>query len=325
MVEQTTNLRAQVRDRVLLGTLYVAFFSIVFVIGLYATFPYERLRDFVASKLSSPEGSATGQRVEIGELSPTGLGGVHIRDLTLTQTAAATPDTPPTVVHLSEATARLALLPLLFGRQNLTLEAQAGAGTLDGQVERTSDEQHVQLDFNDLDAAELGVGTWVTLPVKGKARGKVDLRVPADLSKSTGSIDLEISGLRISDGKAKLKPPGMPGTGFTLDEIDAGKLKLGIDVKDGVAKLTRCSADGKDLKLAGKGKVTLADPWKRSRPDLDLDLTFSDAYKNKSDRTKAMFELIGMQPDWQRATTPDGTMKIHIGGTFLAIRGGPGR
>jgi type II secretion system protein N len=111
--------------------------------------------------------------------------------------------------------------------------------------------------------------------------------------------------------------------GLTLDELEAGKLKLGIDVHDGVATLSRLSADGRDLKLSGKGTVRLAEPWKRSRPDLDLDLTFSDAYKNKSERTKAMFEILGMQPDWQRATTPDGTMHLHVGGTFLAVRASP--
>jgi hypothetical protein len=37
-----------------------------------------------------------------------------------------------------------------------------------------------------------------------------------------------------------------------------------------------------------------------------------------------MFELLNMQPDWQRAISPDGTMRLHVGGTFLAIRGTPG-
>jgi type II secretion system protein N len=107
--------------------------------------------------------------------------------------------------------------------------------------------------------------------------------------------------------------------------VEAGKLELSIEVRDGVAKLTRLSTDGKDLKLSGSGNVRLVDPLKRSRPDLNLDLTLSDDYKNKSDRTKAMFELLALRPEWQRATTPDGTMHVHVGGTFSAIRGGPGR
>jgi type II secretion system protein N len=177
-----------------------------------------------------------------------------------------------------------------------------------------------------VDIGELGLGSLVTLPLKGKASGTIDLRVPTDVTKGTGEVKLEIRGLHIGDGKAKIKPPGMgAGSGLTLDEIDAGKLGLTVDIRDGVANITRFATDGKDLKLAAKGKVHLADPLKRSRPDLDLDLTFSDVYKNKSDRSKAMFEILGMRPEWQHATTPDGTMRVHVGGTFLAIRASPGR
>jgi type II secretion system protein N len=323
MVEQTT-WAMQARDRLLLSVLYVGFFGVVFVLALYWTFPYDRLRDFIAAKLSAPEGSTTGQSVEIGELTPTGLGGVRVRDLTFTQTSA-TPDAPPSVLHLSEITAKVSILPLLFGSKKVDLQARAGAGTLDGKLDRSSDAQKITAEFSGLDLGDMGLGSWLSLPLKGRATGNVDLNVPnADVTKTTGTVTLEVAGLHVSDGKSKIKPPGMA-AGFTLDEIDAGKLKLGVDVRDGTATLSRLSADGRDLKLSGKGNVRLSDPWKRSRPDLDLDLTFSDVYKNKSDRTKAMFDLLGFQPEWQRATTPDGTMHVHIGGTFLAIRGGPGR
>jgi type II secretion system protein N len=321
MVEQVSR-RAQVRDKLLLGVLYAGFFSLVFVFAVYWTFPYERLRDFVSSKLSAT--TATGTRnVEIGELTPVGFGGVRVRDLSIVQTSAA-PDSTPSELRLAEVDAQVSLLPLLLGNKKVALKASAGKGNIEAKLDQSGDSQHIEADLDALDLGEMGLGSWVTLPLKGKATGKVDLRLPADPTKATGSVKLEIKGLKVGDGKAKIKPPGMP-AGLTLDEVDAGKLDLSLEIRDGVATLTRFSTDGKDLKLTGTGNVRLADPIKRSRPDLNLDLTFSDAYKNKSDRTKAMFELLGLRPEWQRATTPDGTMHVHVGGTFLAIRGGPGR
>jgi type II secretion system protein N len=319
MVEQAPSLR----DKVLLGVLYVGFFAFVFIMAMYWTFPYDRLRDFIATKLSAPEGSTSGTSLEIGELAPAGFGGVRVRDFTYTQTGVNT-DTPPQTLHLSEVTAKVSLLPLIFGNQKVALQARAGDGTLEGNFERNSEAQKLTAEFTALDLADMGLGSWLTLPLKGRLSGNVDLQVPTDPTKATGSVTLDIAGLHVSDGKAKLKPPGMM-VGLTLDEIDAGKLALNITVRDGTATVSRLSADGKDMKLSGKGNIRLADPLKRSRPDLDLDVTFNDAYKNKSDRTKAMFELLAMQPDFQRATTPEGTMRVHVGGTFMAIRGTPGK
>lgn len=322
MVEQISR-RAQLRDRLLLGLLYATFFGVVFIVSAYWTFPYDRARSFVAAALSSKEAGGVTRTVEIGELEPAGFGGVRIADLSVTQ-IAATQDATPMHIKLSEATAKLAILPLLFGSRKVELNAVAGAGTLDAKYNEDSDTQHIEAELDALDVAQLGLGSFIGLPLKGKASGTVELNLPTDATKATGTIKLEIHGLKVGDGKAKIKPPGMPG-GLTLDEVEAGKLELSLEVRDGIAKITRLSTDGKDLKLAGTGNVRLAEPIKRSRPDINLELTFSDAFKNKSDRTKAMFELLQLRPEWQRATTPDGTMHVHVGGTFLAIRGGPGR
>lgn len=321
MVEQVSR-RAQLRDKLLLGALYASFFCVMFVFAVYWTFPYERLRDYVAEKLTATTPSGT-RTVELGELSPVGFGGVHVRDLSIVRTSSA-PDSTPSELRISEVNANVSILPLLLGSKKITLEATAGKGTIDGKLDQSSEAQHIEAKLKAVDVGEMGLGSWVTLPLKGKATGTIDLRLPADPTKATGSVKLEIRGLKVGDGKAKVKPPGMPG-GLTLDEVDAGKLELSIEVRDGVATITRFSTDGKDLKLTGTGNVRLADPIQRSRPDLNLDLTFSEAYKNKSDRTKAMFDLLNFRPEWQRATTPDGTMHVHVGGTFLALRGGPGR
>ena len=149
------------------------------------------------------------------------------------------------------------------------------------------------------------------------------MALPAEANKATGELQLKIAGLHIGDGKAKLSLPGLR-SGMTLEEIDAGSLDLAIKAANGSAELERFGTDGKDLKIRGEGAIRLANPIRRSRPDVQLELKLSDAYKNKTDRTKALFEILAMQPEWQRATGTDGALNLHVTGTLQTPRATPG-
>jgi type II secretion system protein N len=304
-----------VREKLLHGAMYLAFFSLVFTIALYWTFPYDRVRDYVAYRLSE----ATGGTVEIDSLEPAGLSGVEVHDVLYTP-RAQTPDAAPIQLRLDDLRAKLSLFGLLFGRRTLSVDAHVDSGSLEGTLQQSGDARELSLNLSQIDLGRMGVGGFLGLPIKGKGTGTIELHVPKDeVAKITGDVDLDVLGLHIGDGKAKLKLPGMA-NGFTLDELNAGKLRLASKIQAGVANLTRCSSDGSDLKLIGKGNIKLADPFGRSRPELDLELKFSPEYKQKSDRTKAMFDLISFNPELRRATAPDGTLRVHVGGTFLALR-----
>jgi type II secretion system protein N len=319
MVEQVSR-RAQLKENAILAGLYSSFFVLVFLLSAYLTFPYDRLRDLITASATSNEAGAR-QSLQIGRLRPLGLSGVRLSDVEFTRQPVAAD--PPSVVRISELSLRVSLWALLFGNKKASLEADVGKGKVEAHYEQNASGQHVEAALNAVDVAELGLGALVGLPLKGKATGDVDLTVPAELSKTTGTVKLEIKGLHIGDGKAQVKVPALGGSGLTLDEIDAGKLELGLSVQDGVATLTRLATDGRDLKVMGKGNIQLVDPIKRSRPDLTVELTFSNAYKNKSTRTSVMFDLIGQRDEWKHATTPEGTMRVHLSGTLQALRGGP--
>jgi type II secretion system protein N len=319
MAEAST--RANVRETLVLGALYTGFFVVVFVISAYLTFPYERVRDLIMSRASTTATIGPSRSVQIGELVPFGLGGVRLKDVEIVQTS--TPAEPPSVLRVAELSVHLSPWALLFGERKLELHAAVGGGHVDAKYLESSTSRHIQAELDKVDVAQLGLGSYVGLPVRGKASGNIDLTVPAEAQKSTGTVKLEIKGVHIGDGKAKIKIPALGGSGLTLDEINAGKLELGVQVQDELATLTRFATDGSDLKLSGKGSLRLTDILRRSRPDLTIELTFSDAFKAKSDRAKAMFEIIGMRPEWQHATTPDGTIRVHVGGTLQALRAGP--
>jgi type II secretion system protein N len=315
--------RVHIRENLALGAIYTGFFLLVFFISAYLTFPYDRLRDLIMSKAST-SGPIGARTVTIGELQPVGMGGVKMKDVEIVQ-ASTPPTDPPSVMHFAELTVHIAPLALLFGEKKVNLDAAIGGGRIESSYVESSSGRKIKAELSKVDVAQLGLDSYVGLPIKGKASGSVDLTIPAEASKSTGSVKLEIKGLHLGDGKAKIKIPALGSAGLTVDEIDAGKLELGIQVQDEVATLTRFATDGKDLRLNGKGALRLVEPFKRSRPDITLDLSFSQAFRTKSDRTKAMFEIIGMRPEWQRATTPDGTLRVHLGGTLQLPRGGPAR
>jgi len=323
MVEETA--RSNWREHVLLAVFYAGFFFVVFSFAAYLTFPYDRLRYLLMSKASAPAEAGSGARtLQIGELSPYGLSGVELKDVELVQ-AALTPADAPKTVRLSELAVSISPFALLFGERRVDVEAKIGAGSLEAELVQSSSGQHIEAELERVDVNELGLGSYIGLPIKGNATGKIDFTLPIEIPKSSGDVKLEIKGVHIGDGKAKIKLPGMPGAGLTLDEVQAGKLDLAIQIQNGLATITKLSTDGKDLKLSGKGTLRLVDPMRRSRADLSLELKFADSFKNKSDRTRAMFDLIGMRPEWQSATGPDGTMKVHVTGALNSMRGAPQR
>jgi type II secretion system protein N len=313
------------RDYLGIGVLYVVFFAFAFLLAAYLTFPYDRLRDFILTKIeASTKGRPDALQVDIGELSPTLLTGVVLTDVDVRRNSAdSASEADQTTLHFDEVTARVSLWSLLMRAPKLNFKAKVGEGELDGSFKQDGEAQEMEAEIDSLDVGKLGLGTFIGVPLKGRATGTMQLSIPAEAQKTTGDLELKISGLRIGDGKAKLMMPGLR-SGMTLEEVDAGSLDLAIKAANGSAELVRFATDGKDLKIHGDGSIRLANPMRRSRPDVQLELKLSDAYKQKTDRTKALFEILAMQPDWQRATGTDGSLNLHVTGTLQTPRATPG-
>lgn len=315
--------RQFVRANALMGVGYAGFFVAAFLLSAYLTFPYDRLRDFLVAKVEDAgKGQSDAMRLAIGELSPSFMTGAVLRDVQLTRQTSE-PESTPSVLHFDEVTARVSAWSIITNSPSVSVQALVGEGELSASYSQEAEGQHIEAELDALDVGKLGLGSFLGVPLKGRASGAVDLSLTEDPQKTTGTFDLKIAGLRIGDGKAKLSLPGLR-SGMTLEEIDAGALDLAIKAQNGVAELTRFHTDGKDLKIHGEGNVRLANPLRRSRPDVVLELKLSDAYKTKSDRNKALFEILSMQPDWQRATGSDGALSLHVGGTLQTPRATPG-
>jgi type II secretion system protein N len=310
------------RPNLLVGAGYSGFFVLWFLLFAYWTFPYDRLTHYLADAI---EKSGAGYSVEIGDLDPYWVTGVELQNVLLTKTGTLpTEDKKEPSFRVREARARLGILPLLLGDRALRFDALLEQGEIEGEYADSGEAKHIDATLAKIDLSKVGIlSSLIDLPFKGELGGKVDMELAAEPAKSTGNAELTMRGLIIGDGKAKLKI-GMMG-GITIDPIDVGNVTIELDVKNGVGTVKKLAADGKDVELTGSGEIHLSEPMSRSRMDLLLRVKFTDSYRNKSDRTKAMFALLDGSaiPQVRSAKTPDGALQFKIVGSFATARAIP--
>jgi type II secretion system protein N len=316
------DLGADKRGQLALYAGYVVFFIFCFLLFAYVTFPYERLRDVITDRfaVAPPEGkTAPKMSMKIEELSPHWLTGVALQGVTIERTAEGA--TEPTLIQIDEVTLNAAPIAYLLDRIEVSIGVEAGEGSLEGQwiTDKAGKAYHVIAELDALDLGKIGVGAFLDIPLAGKMTGSVDVELPEEASATTGLVDLRIEELAIGDGKSKVKLPNMA-AGMTLDKIDAGTLTIKVPIKEGVASFETFEAKGKDLEVNGSGSVRLGSPLERSRADLTVGLKFDDGYKNRSDRTKAAFDMMSANPIAKRAIDPDGTLRLQGSGAFNALR-----
>ncbi len=306
---------------------YSAFFWVWFILFAYWTFPYDRVAAYITDRVDK---SNYGYSVEIGSLSPYWLTGIELTDVKLHKTSsiAANQDKDPKAkddaFHIKEARVRVGVLAFLIGNTAVGFDAELEHGELDGVYEDSGDEKKITASLEQVDLGKLGIlDSIISLPVKGEVGGDVDLTLGKEPSKSFGSVKLAIRGLTLGDGKAKFKVGAMGG--LTIDPIEAGTVTVEFDVKGGVGTVKKLSADGKDLEIGGSGEVRFADPIARSRMDLLVRIKFTDTYKNKSDRTKALFSLLdgAPVPQVRAAKTADDALQFRLVGTLGGMRASP--
>ena len=318
------------RSRILMAVLGTAYFFVAFVLFAYWTFPYDRLAAFLTDKVAE---SGSGYTLDIGALSPYWLTGVELEQVKVRKQAAETlPTTPPAkgaqpldqAINVQSARARLGLLSLLTGSTAVSFDAELGEGEVEGTFEQDGDAKKLVATLSKVDLDKLGLlEQMVALPMKGTLTGDFDLSLGAQPTNTNGKIKLTVQKLVVGDGKAKLKLGSMGG--LTIDPISAGDVVVDVDVQNGVGNVKNLSANGSDLKLKGSGDIRFNQPLARSRLNVLLRLELTDAYRNKSSRTKAMFALLegSSVPQVAMAKTPDGAYELRLTGSFRKVQALP--
>jgi type II secretion system protein N len=298
----------------------------VFCLAIFMslTFPYRRLKEHIVGDFNVSQRAAGGmQELQIDDLSGYWLSGVRMTGVTLS-TASPEVGKPPTKIEIDDATARYQLLPALIGNSDLNFDAYAFGGEASGSYDISGKDKAVDVTLDSIDVGKLQpLVDLLGVPLAGKLGGTVHLTMPeGKASKGTGSIALEIRDTSVGDGKAKIKGA------LALPKIDVGTLTFAAEAKDGVLKISKLVAGGKDLELQGDGRITMRELATDSLLDMQIRFKINDAYRAKSDITKSLFGSPGStapglfemaDPKIKQSKRPDG----FYGWTFRGPLGRP--
>lgn len=298
---------------------YPLFFLFVFLLFAYWTFPWDRVRDYVVQEVEQPMRSGrrvpSGFELEIVDLSPSWVTGVELTGVRLVKLPTEA-DERPVDVTFERLHARVGLLAALAGDLEVDFEAVVAGGDVSGHFEQSGEDLAFDVALESVNLRRISLlRAYLPLPMQGKLGGSVALALGERPNTATGAIDLRIEGVKVGDGQAKLAVEGL-GDGVTVDEIDAGDLRLEAAIEDGVLNVRRLQGRGTDLEVDGSGEFRLMRPFELSRADVLLRLNFSDAYKEKSDRTRALFSLLELQPRLRSFKTSDGALQLRVAGTL---------
>jgi type II secretion system protein N len=254
------------------------------------TFPYAKLKDRIIHGFNAQQrSSGSKDELEIEDMGSSFITGVKMKGVRIAG-APAEPGKTPSEMKIDEVTARISLLPLLIGNRDVSFHAKAFGGSVDGSFD---DHGEKEKDFAaKIDSVDVGQLTplvdAIGLPMEGTVSGSIQIEMPeGKASKANGTVSIETDGLAVGDGKAKLKGA------LALPRVNVGALTLTGEAKDGVLKISKVSAGGKDVEIQGDGRIQLRESAMESTCDLNVRFKINDAYRTKSDVTKSLFGAPG--------------------------------
>ncbi len=298
---------------------YPTFYLLSFALFLSLVFPYDKLKERIVTSFNAQQKAAGAQQeLHIDTMGWYWFTGVRAKGIRLVS-APQEPGKPPAEIHIDEARIKMGLFASLVGKRDVTFHLDALGGTIDGEYQESKDERDVDvtLDGVHLDQVD-ALSQAIGLPVQGTIAGTIKLQMPeGKASKGNGTIDLEGTDVAIGDGKAKLKGA------LEMPKLVVGALTFNAEAKDGVLKITKFSAGGKDLELNGEGKVQMRELANESSLDVNLKFKINDAFRGKSEITKNLFGAPGSPkggdielfvPEMKRAKRPDGFYSFQVRG-----------
>jgi type II secretion system protein N len=268
---------------------YPVFYLVCLAVFASLTFPYDALRARIVASYNAAQRDGNGLReLQIESMSGYFLTGVRMHGITLTSASSEVGATP-SKLSIDDATARYAVLPAIFGGSRIDFGVHSFGGDASGSYSAHGDDRSIDATIASMDLGQIGsLSALLGAPVDGKLDGTVRLKMPdGKLAKASGQVALEAKGFAVGDGKAKVMGA------LAMPRVDVGTLVLSSDAKDGSLRVTKFSAAGKDVDVAGDGRVQLRDEPADSVMDLNIRFRINDAYRAKNDVTKSLFGAPG--------------------------------
>ena len=295
------------------------FYLICLVLFASWTFPYETLKERIVLSFNQQQRETNGQQeLRIESLGSHWLSGVHAKGVHLVSPPTEV-GKPPSDMKLDDVRARVSILGLLVGNRDVSFKVSAFGGTIDGDYDDHGKEKRIDADVDGIDIGQVDPITQALgVPLEGKITGQVKLTLPeGKASKANGAVTLESADTAVGDGKAKIK--GVP---LALPRMNLGALTLAAEAKEGILRVSKLAAGGKDIELQGEGRIQLREIASDSLCDVNLRFKVNDNYKGKSDITKSLFgapgaasgAMIDMDPKVKQSKRPDGFYGWHMRG-----------
>jgi type II secretion system protein N len=227
--------------------LYGAFTAVAFVLALRWTFPSEAVKERLIY-----EAGASGLQVDVENVRPSGLLGVRLEGVSLT-------DASGLKIPVESFEGGLRPLPLLVGKRSVTFRTALYGGTIEGRADLSGANRSLSVRVD-------GVNLAPILPLRkasgvefvGVVTGAVDLRYPgANPEKASGTIEVAIDKGGVMGGKV---PVSGFTEGFSLFPISLGTVRVAGSARDGVFEVSRLQATGGDLEFEGEGVKVMLQP-----------------------------------------------------------------
>jgi len=325
---------------------YPLFAIFAFLVALYITFPFDKIKTRVED-FASASGDMD---LRIGEMGPSPLTGVTAQDVVVRFKEKPAPGgmAPAATMAsddgkgkgkgkgnrpaysrlvLDEVSVSVGILALIAGGMDIGFSVEGLGGTLEGDFEtKKTRDWALAAEAKDLKLGQMKVlAKKAGLPFGGGLSIKVNMKVPkGKLNEASGEIELKCDKCSVGDGKKKLKVKGHPflAAGITLPKLRLGRMGGIIAVEKGVAKIQNFSAKSPDLELKLEGNINL-------RPNLGfsvlngyLRFKVSAQMKEKNPAFGLLDSALGS------AKRPDGFFGMKVFGSlknpkFLPSRVGP--
>lgn len=304
---------------------YPLFYLFCLLIFISWTFPYEKLKDRIVTQFNVQQAkSRNPQELQIDDLDSSFITGVKAKGVRIISPPSEA-GKAPSVISIDVARARISLLSLLVGNKSISFKVEAFDGVIKGSFFDSGKQRDLEIDFDAVDVARIDlIAANVGFPLDGKLNGAIKLTMPeGKASKANGTIELEIK--EMNAGNAKELPIRLPTGGtFKLPRLKVGNFNINGEAKDGVLKVSKISAQGGDVDIAGDGRVQLREVANDAHLDVNLKFKINDTYRNKTDVTKSLFgtpdskspALIDMDPKMSKAKGADGFYSLRVGGTL---------
>ncbi len=318
-----------IQKKILMYVGVPVFYLLALFVFVRVTFPYEMLKKRLLAEYNTQQNE---KFLQIENLSGSGLLGVEAEGVRLVEVVtslAEAEEAPPKMLAVESATVGVGALSYLLGEIAVDFAAKVGGGKLFGSFNQDPEGAKIAVEGELIDISGLTLlSAGLGLPLGGELGGKVDLFLPrGQMKKAEGTFALNVTNLTAGDGKAKIR-----GT-IALPKLNAGTLHFQAKAASGRLDIEQFTANGKDFELSAEGRLTLREPFDKSRLSVDATFKFKEAYTAQSDITKSLFGapdskvpgLFDMDPMVRRAKQSDGSYSWNVSGMLAKPRFNAGR